>query len=176
MRNPLISASETSHTDVFTFPSCSSREEKLLFYKQLKSKDCSWTGHRGKTLLVESVAFICPCDLIVWVSRLQFFRGDGVIGSSKALKQENQDTEYSLNYIIKCCTLLKPAIGFFRIAHHGIAVDVDLFVSTVVSDPATSYTLTVHAACSLQLTRNLVIDISCTGHTHTQEKQHQSFS
>lgn len=41
----------------------------------------------------------------------------------------------------------------------------DLFVCAVVSDPAASYALAVHAACSLQLTRNLVIDISCTAHT-----------
>lgn len=41
-----------------------------------------------KTLASESVAFVCPCDLIVRVSRLQFFRRDGVIGSPKALKQK----------------------------------------------------------------------------------------
>lgn len=72
-------------------------------------------------------------------------------------------------HITKACSR-----RFLSIAHHGIAVDMDLFVSAVVSDPAASYTLTVHIACPLQLTRNLVIDVSCTG--HTQEQRHQSRS
>lgn len=121
-----------------------------------------------KTLASESVAFICPRDLIVRVPPLQFFCSDSMIGSSKALKREIHNTKYSLllhcdMYIPKACSR-----NFLSIAHHGIAIDMDLFVSAVVSDPATSYTLTVHSACSLQLARNLVIYISCTGQTQAQ--------